>query len=94
MEEEEFTALNVLNRIEDVTRWKDLGLQLGLKSSRLDEIEDNFKLKMITLWIATDRDASWEKLEIALKTPAMCENRAAKGIAERRGSSFDTTGKF
>ena len=86
----EFSLLNVMVAITDVSNWRDLGLQLGLSSSRLNEIEqqDNPKEKMIIQWMKEDA-ASWEKLQEALTTPAMCENRVAKGIADRRGSSFD-----
>ena len=77
-----------------MTNWRDLGLQLGLSTAKLDAIgtESDPKVKMITVWM--DRNpgatgASWQKLVRALASPAMCENRVAKGIAERRGSSFD-----
>lgn len=75
----------------DVTNWRELGLQLGLSPARLDDIanESEPKVKMITVWMDLHPDASWEKLVKALASPAMCENRVAKGIAERRGSSFD-----
>lgn len=78
-----------MEAIADVTNWRDLGLQLGLSSARLNEMEgDEPKLKMITQWMK-DPESSWEKLQEALTTPAMCENRVAKSIADRRGSSFD-----
>ena len=77
-----------------MTNWKELGVQLKIKSSRLREIEElpdvsQHKVKMITLWVEQDLDANWEKLQTALESPAMCENRVTKGIADRRGSSFD-----
>ena len=80
----------MIEAIADVTYWKDLGVQLGIPSARLNmfDEEDEPKEKMIAQWMK-DPEASWEKLENALTTPAMCENRVAKGIAERRGSSFD-----
>ena len=77
-----------------MTNWKELGVQLKIKPSRLKEIEEltdvnQHKVKMITLWMELDLDANWEKLQTALESPAMCENKVAKGIADRRGSSFD-----
>lgn len=83
-----------MGAIERVTNWKDLGTQLGVSTSRLsyieeDEVsEEDRKRKMIQVWMKCE-GASWMKLESALVTPAMCENTAAKGIAVRRGSSFD-----
>lgn len=82
-----------MNEIKDVTNWRDLGIQLGLSPAKLNEIQesegDESTLKMITVWMKIDLEASWEKLVKALASPAMCENRAAKSIADRRGSSFD-----
>ena len=92
---EEFTFINVLGVIENVTNWKDLGVQLGVNSSRLTNIEEeqlseeDRKQQMIQVWMKLG-EASWETLQNALETPAMCENTAAKGIAMRRGSSFDS----
>ena len=81
-----------MEEIVDVTRWKDLGLQLGLASSRLNEIAEHNepKLIMVERWLKDDPDANWEKLVTALTSPAMCENKVAKRIADRRGSSFDS----
>lgn len=87
----EFTIPNIMADLADITNWRELGLQLGLSSARLDAIQNESepKLKMITVWVDLCPDANWEKLVRALASPAMCENRVAKGIAERRGSSFD-----
>ena len=93
--ESDFSILNILDSLVEVTNWRDLGVQLGLKPARLKALEeypeDRRKVKMILQWLKADQDASWEKLQAALEKPALCENRAAKGIAEkRRGSSFDS----
>ena len=88
-----FTPFNVMEAIVDVTNWRDLGLQLGLSSTRLNEcdLDGNPKQKMIVQWMKEDPDASWERLQKALTTPAMCENRVAKSIADSgRGSSCST----
>ena len=83
----EFKIFNILTCIVDVSNWEDLGLQLGLKPSQLNSCER--KESMIELWMKLDPEASWEKLQEALESPALCENQASKGIADRRGSSFD-----
>ena len=87
----EFTLQNVLADLADVTNWRDLGLQLGLSTAKLDAIETQSepKVKMISVWMDLNPDANWHQLVRALATPAMCENTVAKGIAARRGSSFD-----
>jgi pyrroloquinoline quinone (PQQ) biosynthesis protein C len=80
-----------MSAIVDVTNWRDLGLQLGLSSARLNEIDEGQEPKqmMIEQWMKTDPGASWKKLLGALTTPALCENRTAKDIVERHDSSFD-----
>ena len=86
----EFTTANILAFIKAVTNWKDLGLQLGLKPAQISTCEgEEPKLKIIEQWKRVDPEANWEKLQVALESPAMCENRAARDIAIRRGSSFD-----
>lgn len=94
----EFTIANIMADLVDITNWRELGLQLGLSPSKLDtiELQDHESdpkvkmIKMISVWMDMFPDeANWEKLERALVSPAMCENKVAKGIAERRGSSFD-----
>ena len=90
----DFTLQNVLAELADVTNWRDLGLQLGLSPAKLDAIgtESDPKVKMITAWMDQNpgaTGASWQKLMRALASPAVCENRVAKGIAEKHGSSFD-----
>ena len=88
----DFTLQNVLAELADVTNWRDLGLQLGLSPAKLDAIgtESDPKVKMITAWMDQNpgaTGASWQKLMRALASPAVCENRVAKGIAEKHGSS-------
>ncbi len=83
----EFTLPNALTFIQEVTNWKDLGLQLGLKPPQINSCDD--KQKLIMQWMKIDPEASWENLQAALESPTMCENRVSQGIARRRGSSFD-----
>lgn len=81
--------------IADVTNWKELGIQLGMKSARLRAIEENEdsegerKIKMIEEWMKLE-NANWDTLQEALTKPALCENAAAQRLARRRGSSFDS----
>ena len=84
--ERDFNIHSILQEIKDVTNWKDLGLQLGFPSSKLNkfELEQDPIVALIQGWM--DGQAlppSWETLEEALTSPAMCENRVAKGIAVR-----------
>ncbi len=87
----EFTLANVLSFVVEVNNWKDLGVQVGLKPPQLSSFEgtEQPKRDMIDCWMKIDPEASWEKLQAALQSPAMCENRVSQGIAKRRGSSFD-----
>ena len=53
--------------IKDVTKWYDLGLQLGLPESTLDliathpDIEGHLQT-MLSKWLRSDTEARWEKL--------------------------------
>ena len=57
--------------VKDVTKWYDLGLQLGLPESTLyliathPDIEGRLRT-MLSKWLRSDTEASWEKLADAL----------------------------
>ena len=57
----------------NITEWYNLGLQLGLPAALLDtitahpDIEDHGRM-MLSKWLETDPDASWEKLAAAMTT--------------------------
>ena len=57
--------------VEDVVEWYVLGLQLGLTDSTLASIAqhpdyDGRRWMMLSKWLQTDTEASWEKLAAAL----------------------------
>ena len=80
----EFNHQNIMKSIVNVTNWRALGLQFGFSSAKLNEFEgDEPKQKMITEWMQ-DPEASWERLEEALKSPAL--DRAAGEVS---GASFN-----
>ena len=90
----ELNAPNVLSVIADVSNWRNLGTQLGIESSKLDEIDrcpvEEQKTKMVTTWLNCDENPSWDKLYRALRRPSVNMNRAADKVASRfRGSSFN-----
>lgn len=66
---------NVLNALVE---WEDLGTELGIKSSKIREIDRNRKgvvgrcrYDLIDYWLSSDRNASWEKLIEALQSNVM-----------------------
>ena len=67
-----FTVKNVFNITKDVVDWFGLGTQLEMKHSRLKKIrreidtEDGRRYEMISYWLNTDPEASWEKLSEAM----------------------------
>ena len=68
------TQKNILNAIKDVADWKLLGIQLGIKGSKLQEIDANnsgqianCRLDLINYWLDSDVSASWQELITALK---------------------------
>ena len=57
----------------NITEWYNLGLQLGLPSSTLDTVAahpntDDHGRMILSEWLQTDPDASWEKLAAAMTT--------------------------
>ena len=72
--EERPTEKAVLNAISSVSEWFELGQQLDIPFSTLDEIEKDYhkygtsrqRGKMVHTWLTTDLNASWSKLCEAL----------------------------
>lgn len=64
---------DVVVAVRDVTEWHDLGLQLGLPEHVLKLIEahpniEGHRRMMLSKWLESDPQASWEKLIAALMT--------------------------
>lgn len=61
---------DVINAIKDVSNWRELGIQLGIKFSKLNEFEQypvyDRKLKVVEWWMDNDTDCGWRKLIEAL----------------------------
>lgn len=67
------TLRNLANELKEVVEWYQLGISLGIKSYRLDEIRMNrmgdvqhCKLSMLDVWLRGDIYASWNKMVGAL----------------------------
>lgn len=90
------TALEI---IKDTREWRSLGTQLGIKSSKLDEIarfRGDEKSRLMKAWFECDECPTADKLRCALKKPSVGEIRAAERAArlsrtDTFGSSIDTT---
>ena len=74
-----------LNRyvMEHATKWKDIGIELGLQTATLNIIEKDHPLdsvecfkKALNKWLDFDINATWKKLEVALTNV----NRAILGL--------------
>lgn len=68
-----------------VNDWYTLGLQLGIKTHTLRDIQqnnglspDNRRQEMFDVWLRSDPNASWEKLIGALETMEYC--RLARSV--------------
>ena len=83
----------LLNLLEDVTEWHQLGLQLGLKEPSLETVECGYKnpsdakREMLKLWLKKDSQipyaasgATWRSLTKALR--AIGYNVLAKRIED------------
>lgn len=64
---------NITNVLVEVGQWEQLGINLGIKQYKLNEIERSkrgdvplCKIALIDLWQRTDIHANWEKLAEAL----------------------------
>ena len=62
------TVDSVLEVMEKVQNWEEVGSKLGVPSSKRDEIEEQSSTEMEKshqvgqYWVSTDPDASWEEL--------------------------------
>ena len=82
----ELNMKNLTNALVDVSDWETLGIQLGVKKSKVKEIgiDRNYrsphlsKIDVLDFWLRNDLVASWEKLAIALD--AMDEREAARVV--------------
>ena len=60
--------------------WREIGIELGLPNAKLIEIKaDSGSMKqccndMLAEWLRVDTEASWEKLFIAISSPAVTSN--------------------
>ena len=79
------TVRNVINEIEPVTRWFELGLQLDIEHHELEKIRNNnrdqtdpCKMEMVAHWLKNDPTSTWKKLCEALEK--ICEARVAQQI--------------
>ena len=70
---------NFFNATTEVNDWYTLGLQLGIKTHTLRDIQQNYGLsqdnrrqEMFDVWLRSDPSASWEKLIDALDTMEYC----------------------
>lgn len=66
---------DVLEKLEDLTEWKELGLKLGLQYPTLKEIEEdcrsikNRKMEMLACWLKKQdnvKSPSWKQLIVVL----------------------------
>ena len=62
---------DVVIAVKDVAEWRDLGLQLGLPDATLASIAmhpdiEGHRRMMLSKWLESDLEASWEKLADAL----------------------------
>ena len=65
---------NLSLELSTVSRWYQLGIQLGLQPSQLHQIEkafpteiDRCKIKMVDLWLQSTPGASWRHVITALR---------------------------
>ena len=77
---------DVVLAVKEVTRWYDVGLQLGLPEEMLKlisadrDIEGHLRM-MLDKWLSYDPEASWAKLVAALR--AIDERSVAEKVASR-----------
>ena len=59
------------------TKWKEIGIELGLRDTKLKEINVDRKTvkdccnDMLAHWLCVDMEASWEKLFNAIDSPSV-----------------------
>ena len=79
----------VLNSISTLTaQWFDLGVALGLSYDTLKTIESNYpkdvnrcRTEMITAWLRSTSQPSWQRLASALSLPLVNRSEIATMIA-------------
>ena len=64
----------VLNELKEVTKWHELGVQLGVPAHKLNAIDrqhtqdtDRSKTEVIIWWLQNIEDTSWKKLAQAVE---------------------------
>ena len=83
---------NLSSELKTVTDWHQLGINLGLETHELLQIErdhqgnERRKLEMLNLWLQRNQKASWGDVVSALKE--MEENRVAENIRQKYLSEF------
>ena len=74
----------VLECIKDTPEWRSLGIHLGVKSSKLDEIArypvGQQKSLMVQAWFDSGLVPTWDKLYEALQKPSVVETQAAERV--------------
>ena len=71
----ELNIRNVTNALKTVTKWHDLGLQLGVPDYELKQIQSNnprddsrCKSEMLSYWFNNAEEQSWDVIADALET--------------------------
>ena len=92
-------SLNDLTtELASVGKWYDLGLKLGITSSQLKEIEEDYhdqkrrKSEMLDRWLRNGENCSWEAIAKALSQ--IEEQEVANEIRKKYYSSLTANGKY
>ena len=77
---------DVVLAVKEVTRWHEVGLQLGLPEEKLKLISthpdiEGHQRMMLSKWLSYDPEASWTKLVAALR--AIGERSVAEKVARQ-----------
>ena len=78
---------NLANALHEVDDWQGLGIQLDIDYRELQKLAKNHstiverKFAMLQFWLEQDKNASWEKLLVALSE--MNLNRIAEEIKRK-----------
>ena len=77
---------DVVLAVKEVTRWYEVGLQLGLPEEKLKLISSHPDIEghqrmMLSKWLSYDSEASWAKLVAALR--AIGERSVAEKVARQ-----------
>ena len=81
------SARNLFSELEPVTKWFQLGINLGLQTHRLDKIRQDYHetdqqmLQMLDVWLRREPNASW--LDVVNALEEMEENTVAKNIRQK-----------